>query len=271
MSYKSLIVNVTDAETDRQTLVQAAALAARYDAHLTGLFVYEPEYYRYPLAYPNVVDMDPDAAQGRDETTQAVREAFEAACRGEGAEKREWRFVRGETLNTIALHARYADALVMPQSHLAAQVAIASSRPVIAVPEHAPSRAPGRRIVLAWNASREATRAATAALPLMVDAERVCVLIVDAGTPGGSRAHGAEPGADIALYLARHGVKADVRQVESDADGLADTLVVESIELNADLICMGAYGHSRLRELVLGGTTHDVLDAQLPMSLLLAH
>ncbi|WP_423822643.1 universal stress protein [Salinisphaera sp. SPP-AMP-43] len=270
MSYKSLIVAVTDAEVGARALAQAAALAARHDAHLTALYVYEPPYYRYPVAYPEIIQVDPEAARGEDAATLAVRDAFQASCRAEGVEKYEWRFVRGERLHVLALHARYVDALVMAQGDLAAQVAIASPRPVIAVPAEASERAPGRRIMLAWNTSREATRAATAALPLMAEAERVWVLTIDAAT-GDWRGHGAEPGADIALYLARHGIEAEVRQVDSDTDGVADTLITEAIEMNADLLCMGAYGHSRLRELVLGGVSREVMRGPLPMSVLMAH
>ncbi|MGN8157568.1 universal stress protein [Salinisphaera sp. RV14] len=270
MSYKSLIIAITEVSLDRAAINQAAALAARFDAHLTGLYVYEPPYYRYPLAYPNIADVDPEAASGRDEATLAAREAFEAACRAEGVETNEWRFVRGETLNTLALHARYADALVMSGGDLAARLAIVSSRPVIAVPEADRDRPLGQRIMLAWNASRESTRAATAALPLMARAEQVCVLVID---PDGSahRRLGDNPGADIALYLARHGIEAEVRLADSDSVGVADTLLTEAIEMNADLVCMGAYGHSRLRELVLGGVTRDVIDAPPPVPLLLAH
>lgn len=270
MSYKSLIVSVTSAETDARALAQAAALAVRHDAHLTGLFVYEPAYYRYPLAYPQIMDIDAEAARGEDEATRAVRDAFHAACRSEGVEKHEWRFVRGEMLATLALHARYADAVVLPQGELAARLAITAPRPVIAVPDAALSGAAGRRVLLAWNATREATRAATAALPVMVLADQVSVLAVDA--QGGLwREHGEEPGVDIALYLARHGVEARVCQVDSDPEGIAGTLITEALEMDADLLCMGAYGHSRLRELVLGGVTQDLLAGPLPLPVLLAH
>ncbi|HET7313343.1 universal stress protein [Salinisphaera sp.] len=270
MNYKSLIVAITEVSLDRAAIDRAAALAARFDAHLTGLFIYEPPYYHYPLAYPNIADLDPEAAGGTDAATQAARAAFESACRAHGVETHEWRFVRGETLHTLALHARYADAMLMSGGHLAARLAIVSSRPVITVPEADRDRPLGRRIVLAWNASREATRAATSALPLMVGAERLCVLVIDSNGAS-QRQLGANPGADIALYLARHGVEAQVRHADKNTRGIADTLLTEALEMDADLICMGAYGHSRLRELVLGGVTRDVIDAPPPVPLLLAH
>lgn len=270
MSYKSLIIAITEVTLDRAAINQAAALAARFDAHLTGLFVYELPYYRYPLAYPNLADIDPDAASGQDEATLAAREAFDAACRAEGVTRHEWRFVRGETLHTLALHARYADALIMSGGDLAARLAIVSSRPVIAVPEADRERSLGQRILLAWNAGREATRAVTAALPLMQGAEQVWVLCIDAQSAA-RRRPGDNPGADMARYLACHGIDAQVRRVDSGTAGVADLLLAEAVDMGADLICMGAYGHSRLRELVLGGVTRDVIDAPPPVSLLLAH
>jgi nucleotide-binding universal stress UspA family protein len=110
---------------------------------------------------------------------------------------------------------------------------------------------------VAWDASREATRAVNDAIPLLASATTVTVLSVDPAI--GRTEHGDVPGADIALHLARHGVNVRVEQTVSGGIGIGDLLLSRASDLGADLLVMGAYGHSRLRELVLGGATRTML------------
>jgi len=115
----------------------------------------------------------------------------------------------------------------------------------------------GQRVVVGWNSTREAARAVNDAMPLLVAAEVVTVLTIDAReAPLG---HGQLPGADISLHLARHGVKAQVEQTVSADLSVGDVLLSRAADLGADLLVMGAYGHSRLRELLLGGATRTLL------------
>jgi nucleotide-binding universal stress UspA family protein len=115
-----------------------------------------------------------------------------------------------------------------------------------------------------WNAAREAVRAVADALPLLVRAEAVEVSIVD---PARHRAaHGEEPGADIARYLARHGVQVEVRRLSSGGEDVGRVLLSQAAALGADLVVMGAYGHSHLSEWIIGGVTRTVLhEAGLPV------
>ena len=106
-------------------------------------------------------------------------------------------------------------------------------------------------MLVAWNASREATRAVNDALPLLEAAAKVTVLVVNPAV--GMRGHGEVPGADMALHLARHGVRAEASALTSHDVEIGALLLSQAAELEADLIVMGAYGHSRLRELVMGG------------------
>ncbi|MDA3921582.1 MAG: universal stress protein [Salinisphaera sp.] len=282
MNYQSLLVYVSDPERSARTLEVASDIAARFDAHLTGIFIHEPAYYRYPLAYQTTTPPDfEDYEQKSQKLAEESEAAFEVACRASGVNKTEWRFVKGEPLRTLSLHARYADVVLMPQGDtgdttepgsddpdLPAKVAIASARPVIAVPREGHFNTVGSRILLAWNASREATRAVTAALPLLRCAEKVSILVINPKTD--DKGHGDDPGSDIALYLSRHQVIVDAIHVESARDSVAETLYQGTVELDANLICMGAYGHSRLRELVLGGVTRELM-RDMPIPLLLAH
>jgi nucleotide-binding universal stress UspA family protein len=125
--------------------------------------------------------------------------------------------------------------------------------------------------MLAWNASHQATRAASDALPLLRNAGRVTVLVVDGsvrGIPQG--AHGQEPGADVAAWLARHDVKVEVARDTSGSVDVGNVILSRAADLNVDLIAMGIYGHSRLRELVLGGVSRTILQ-HMTVPVLIAH
>jgi nucleotide-binding universal stress UspA family protein len=126
----------------------------------------------------------------------------------------------------------------------------------------------GRRVLIGWNGSPEAARAVHDALPLMVGAEAVTVVTID--PEGGPGANEEGPGADIARHLARHGLPVMVRRVTGPAAAAGDLLLNEAADLGADLIVMGAFGHSRLREFVLGGATRTLL-AQMTAPVLMAH
>ncbi len=115
----------------------------------------------------------------------------------------------------------------------------------------------GRRVLVAWNASREATRAVTDAMPFLEHAGLVTVLTANARTT--DMGHGDLPGADIALHLARHGVRAEAAPTHSGDVDVGEWLLSRAADLEVDLMVMGAYGHSRLRELVMGGATRSIL------------
>ena len=121
--------------------------------------------------------------------------------------------------------------------------------------------------MVAWNASREARRAISDALPLLVEAKSVTILLVDAGK---NPRHGEEPGADIAHYLSRHGAKVSVKQTASRGEPIARVILDHAKEQAADLIVIGAYSHARTAQMVFGGVTRSLLqDAGIP--LLIAH
>jgi len=117
---------------------------------------------------------------------------------------------------------------------------------------------------VAWNATRESIRAVADALPLLVKAEAVEVLVVDhQRRPEG---HGQEPGADIARHLAHHGAHVEVRRLSSGGKDVGRLLLSQAAAFGADLLVMGAYGHTQLREWMFGGVTRTVLyEAGLPV------
>ena len=116
----------------------------------------------------------------------------------------------------------------------------------------------GQRITVAWNGSAEAVRAIASALPLLQRAQQVGVVVLDAGI--GGDLHGDDPGTDIARYLARQGGRVEVSSAVVGIDA-SEALLSFAGKKQSDLIVMGAYGHSRFREIVLGGMTRGVLAA----------
>jgi len=125
----------------------------------------------------------------------------------------------------------------------------------------------GKKVLISWDASRGATRAVTDAIPLLQHADVVQVAVFNAEER--VTAHGEDPGADLALYLARHGIKVEVLQQQTVRD-VGGALLSLAIELGTDLIVMGGYGHSRFRQMLLGGVTRSVM-AGMTIPVMMSH
>jgi nucleotide-binding universal stress UspA family protein len=179
--------------------------------------------------------------------------------------------------DAIGLRARYSDLVLLNRSvlrdaDLAAPLMegclFASSRPVLIAPAGFAPTLKSKRVMIAWDSRPESARAVYGALELMSSSDEVRVVLVD---PVASDArNGGEPGADIAAYLARHGLNVTVDQLPSGGRPAADVLKRHATDVGADLLVMGAYGHSRLRERIFGGVTRSFIEeATLPV--LMAH
>jgi nucleotide-binding universal stress UspA family protein len=270
MVYKDLLVHIDSSSHCAARLALAVTLARRFGAHLTGLHVMPT------LAIsPFIADQFPTAmldeghakiAQLRDD----ARALFAAASQPLGSET-EWRETRGDLVDVVRLAARNADLAILGQADpsadgadLPAQVVLGSGRPALLVPYAATFANVGGRVLVAWNGSAQAARAVNDALPFLQSAERVIVVTVNQG--------GNITGdADIVRHLARHGVEAEIGDIVTDHHGsVGDLLLSRASDEAADLIVMGAYGHSRLRELVLGGVSRALL-AHMTVPVLMAH
>jgi len=284
MGYKEILVTVDTGPAGSARLDLAAALAERFEAHLIGLHTALT-----PLAPPgggyferfDRSLLDPLYREFSDRMVE--REKTAQSLFGEVAAKRrlaaEWRTSAGYPSEDVALHGRYVDLVILGQidpdnietalfSPRPEEIALAVGRPVLVVPYAGRFEECGRRVLVAWNASRAATRAINDAMPLLAGAETVTVLSVDPSED--SRAHGEVPGMDIAVHLARHGVKADVKSTVSGGIGVGNALLSRAGDIGADLLVMGAYGHTRVRELLLGGATRTILDS-MTVPVLMSH
>jgi nucleotide-binding universal stress UspA family protein len=254
----------------------------RHGAHLTGLHVIDipSANYFYGAAMPFVPANPEEIVERiRAEATEAagpVEAAFRDCLRRNSIEG-EWRLVEGSPPPTVALHARYADLSVVGQPNrdepqdadaVTVTAVMTSGRPVLAVPFAGEFPVIGERVLIAWNASREAARAVNDALPLLIGAKQVTVLAIN--PQRGVGGHGDVPAADIALHLARHGLKAEAAHTVARDIADGEALLSYAADIGADLIVAGAYGHSRARELVFGGVTRTLI-AEMTAPVLLSH
>lgn len=280
MGLKNLLVQVDGGRTDAARIETAIGLAQRFDAHLTGLLVIgEPSIPGFVVAQMPSGAWE-EQVQSRRRHAEAVAEAFGATVARAGlpADCRIDSALESEISRVVARHTRHADLVIMGQADpdappaggpgLIGEVALAAGRPVLAIPYVGAGPTLGEHALVAWDGSREAARALNDALPLLRHAKIVSVVSIN---PDQRRdRHGQLPGADIALHLARHGIKAQSEALEVHDLGPSDALLSRLADKSADLLVMGAYGHSRLRETLLGGMTRNILRA-MTVPVLLSH
>jgi nucleotide-binding universal stress UspA family protein len=280
MSYKDLLVHLDDSTSCARRVDAAVRLAARYGAHLTGFYpIVEIPLLHYIRDHipPDVrASMAAEAQVGAKAALEVFRQAAERS--GVAYEPRTEPVLATALPSVLSMHARYADLLVLGQmgpdepsdagSDLPEKVVLASGRPVLVVPhDWAPGRL-GERVIVAWDASREAARAVSDARPILERAESVLVVSINPkSTPLG---HGQLPGVDIALHLARHEIAAEVQVFETDRMDAGDALLSIAADRGCDLLVMGAYAHPRMVQLVLGGVTRTVLEG-MTLPILMAH
>ncbi|HJO68530.1 MAG TPA: universal stress protein [Rhodospirillales bacterium] len=274
MPFKDILVHMDNGAACVARLETAIGLALDHDAHLTGIYVITP------IEIPAYVEIHVP----EDVLRQQVRTHEEAAARAEkqfreGAENAgvslEWRLVHGRMVESLSLHARYADVAVVGQRSPAEdgpdmpdRFLLSVGRPVLVIPHSGTYPKIGERIMVAWDSSRLASRAVGDAMALLESAKKVDVMSID--PHGGHEGHDDVPGADICLHLARHGVPAKAQHAFSGDIDPADMLLSKVAEEAADLLVMGAYGHARWREIVLGGFTRHVLE-HMSVPTLLSH
>lgn len=272
MSLKDILVYVDSSSAAAGTVAAACSLALRHDARLMGLAIDEPP----EIPGFAAIEIPPSAIeiikQQRKETLDTAKTSFETAVAAAGLEgKAAWAAAKGRRLETLALRSRYADLTVVPQTQpdgdrdsLIDDLIMSSGRPILAVPYIGAPKNVGSKVLIAWNGSRESARAVADAMPLLEAAKEIEIFAVE------PRGIGDLPGADIAEHLARHGLKVNAARTAGLDIDVGDVLLNEAADSGADLIVMGAYGHSRMRELVLGGATRHILD-HMTVPVLLSH
>ncbi len=279
--FKTVLVPVSDGTGADAALDTAFGLAAAFGTHVVGLHVRTDPTSAVPLVGEGmsggmVEEMMTMAERQAAERAAKARTAFDAACARHGVALSStpvdgpsagWEDVVGQEEEAVAWRGRLSDLVIVgrPTEGLEAGTLLTlnaalmeSGKPLLLAPPVAPATV-GRRIAVAWNGSAEAGRAVAFALPLMRRAEAVTILTLTED----SRTVSA-PAGELAAYLAWHGVTAQAQVVHAGANA-GNVLLEQCAALNADLLVMGAYTHSRLRQLILGGVTRHVLGhAQVP-------
>lgn len=267
MKVKTILVQSASHEAGFRLIENAARLASVAEGHLVALVVCpEP-----PVPYASMMDV-PSAsfADDLENARAALAAEVEAVTRaleplGVSFETRSRCCPAGLLGAEFSKHARYADIAVFPlrkdEEHwyqLLDTTLFESGRPVLLTPDGANLEHIGHRVLLAWDASREAARAVHDALPLIDANAEVRVVTVDPHVS--SDRHGELPGADLATMLARHGVKVTVDAIPSADRTMAKTLLTHARDVDADLIVTGAYGHSRIGQMLIGGVTRELME-----------
>lgn len=275
MAYKSLMTVLTNADAIEPVLSAAVDLARREDAHLEvlclGIDRTQAGYYYAGAAIvlqQEMIDRADEEARALDAKVQDrlgredIRWSSEAAVAQLGA------------LNgLVAIRARFNDLVILPkpfgkgrgeEDEAIVEAALFDGQtPVLVLPDSGLGTKLGGRIVIAWNQGSEALNAVRLAMPLLTKAEMVDIAVIDPPKHGPER---SDPGGPLSQMLARHGVRAEVSVLAKTMPKVSDVLLRHVRDLNADMIVMGAYGHSRFREAILGGATRGMLEqAEVPV------
>lgn len=269
MSYKSICTFLNSEADVGAMLASAGELAARFDAHLDicCLGVDVTQSVGFYAGAPAIVYQDAlDAARERaDALADAARDRMRNADLRWSVETAV--VTIGGISAYVGLKARFSDLVVLPlpygegrgpQDEITTEGALFDGNaPVLILPKPGGQLPAFDRIVLAWNQTDEALSAARAALPLLVAADQVNVVVIDPPAQGTER---SDPGGMLTQMLARHGARAEVSVLARSLPRISDILRRHVTDQDADLLVMGAYSHSRLRQAILGGTTRDLLE-----------
>ncbi len=279
MSYKTILMHCNDKRRIAPLMAATANIAEKFKAHLLALSVTPP-----PIVAVDGPGVPPTIIHAHRERYRAdnpfMKSAFEAAASGR-AFTAEWREDEADTFGVakcIMPYARTADLVVASQTDadwfgsvtldVPDRLAIESGRPTLIIPHEDVHDRPCEKVLVAWNARREATRAVFDALPLLKAAKDVRVVWVN---PQLEREDAQDlPTAEICATLARHGVHCQAAEAVATSAGVGDTLLACAKDFDADLLVMGCYGHTRLREFVFGGASRHVLN-HMSLPVLMSH
>jgi nucleotide-binding universal stress UspA family protein len=286
MALRDLVVLLDGSPRDEARLTVALGLARRDDAHLTGLCPLElllPSDMSFALGgYPDLWAIPEFAQQIESEATAKaalIEAGFHERLRREGV-RGDWVFDKGPLIAAVVHRVQTADLLVMGQADpeyqlpaaartLIEDVLISAGRPLLLVPYAGDFQSVGKTVLVGWTRTRESARAVHDALPLLAPGAAVTVLTAETSRLAGGKQVLAT--ADIAEHLARYGLTVSAaRTVLSDGLSPADALLDYASDIGADMLVVGGYGHSRTREMILGGVTRDLL-RHMTVPVLMSH
>ena len=272
----NILVHIDAGPHNAARLSAARELAARHDASVIALYAVTPAYIEVPFAM-EAAGAALDALKELDDERLRRARTLVEQVRATSGPRIEWAETDGAALfNGFLQQAFYADLLVLGQREpepyssgvpgdFIESVVIGSGRPALVLPHVGVPARVGGTVLVAWKETPQAVHAVTAALPMLQRAELVHVVSWQGEDPG------SQGPLDIRAFMARHGIEAQLHRLGSEpAATTGEMMLSMAADLSADLIVMGCYGHSRARELVLGGATRTIL-ASMTVPVLMAH
>ncbi len=268
MAIKSVLVHIDGAERCRFRLATAMRIAQDFDAQLVGIYLVPDTELSPSVAALLPNDIVDARVRAIGEEQHHAEAAFRKAVAAEGLARVEWRAPAGNPLEAAVAHGRCADLFVLGQregpgaafdEELVSEVMLASGRPLLVVPYIGARPSYCDNVLIAWDGGREAARAVADALPLLKRAQQIHVIAVK----GNGHEHAGEhPGGDrLAAWLLQHGITAEIGTYDVPGISIGEWMLSRAADLGSDLIVMGGYGHTRMRELILGGVTRTILRA----------
>lgn len=267
MSIANILVHTDNSLACETRFRTAINLCGEFDAHLIAVYVVSP--YDVPVFIESSIgpELVEAARQALWDRAAEVEKTCEGIAREAGLSV-EWRAVEGEPVSILNEHGRYSDLLVLGQSDpddpgdtspdVADHVVMECGTPCLIIPYIGPKEPITDTVLVAWNGSIESARAVREAMPFLQRAKRVEVLLIN---PEDNELQAGDiPGADIATYLARHGVKTKSHCIHNKQITAGDVLLSHAADISAGLLVTGAYGHNRLREKILGGVTRHLFE-----------
>jgi nucleotide-binding universal stress UspA family protein len=286
MKLRDLLVLIDGSKRCQAVLALAIRMARQHDAHLTGicplslLFPFDPRFavseYAGSLAMRDALDQLETEAE---EAARKLEADFHEQLRLNDV-RGDWQVLRGAVAEAVARRARSSDLLVLGQSDpdnsrpggartLVDDVLMTAGRPLLIVPFAGDFPTIGTNVLIGWNGTREAARAVHDALLLIEPTAKVTVLTI--ARPRSDQAGDEVPGADLAEHLSRHSLNVSAARTVTDGTiSEADALLAYSFDIGADLLVIGGYGHSRAREMILGGVSRHLL-GEMTLPVLMSH
>jgi nucleotide-binding universal stress UspA family protein len=273
MAFQDILVHVRPYGSIEPVEV-ALRLGGRFDARVTGLYALEDV-----ARFRRILTENSAPLQGlieRDYAAAAQAEQRLRALAQSAGVDFDWQVCEGDAADLIAIVSRLQDLVIVGKTEpgegwgvIERMVTVPTGRPVLVVPSTGPFLDTGKCVLIAWNGSAQAADAVIRGMPLLAEAERVVVLT---GSEERERLPAVKPlpPLDLVAYLKRHGVEAEVRRTDAAGADAGTAILDAARDVTADLVVMGAFGRSRLREWVLGGATRTVLD-YMDIPVLMAH
>ncbi len=279
MAYKSLLTVMTETKISQTALAQMIALADGQDAHAEALCLgVDRSQTGYYYAGANALILQETLSRANAEADEILKFAQDYL----GKSGVRWSAENGvaqiaDIGRHVARRARFSDLVILPRPYgkdrdaeaepIVEAAMFEGHAPVLLVPDEIEPISSPKTIMVGWNESIEAMRAIRCALPFLKQAELARIVVIDPPRHGPDR---SDPGGLLSQMLARHGVKCEIDVLSKTMTRVSDILNRHAADTEADMIVMGAYGHSRFREAILGGATRNMLE-QSEVPVFLAH